>query len=176
MFTEYEAEFLSATHTIASNISSIESRSAAERESLTKATQKLVDSAADLLKQMEMEARSQPAADSKKSKATVKTHQASLAGLRTSLKEASSRGDLLGGGGNGSDVESNKERDRLILANDKLQRGTDKLRDAYRTAMETEAIGARVMGDLHDQRETIERSRGRLTKAGAGAADAAHAG
>ena len=51
-----------------------------------------------------------------------------------------------------------------------MEKGTEKLREAYKTAMETEAVGARVMQDLHEQRETLERSRGRLTKAGAGLA------
>ena len=51
-----------------------------------------------------------------------------------------------------------------------MEKGTDKLREAYRTAMETESVGAQVMQDLHEQRQTLERSRGRLTKAGAGLA------
>ena len=68
------------------------------------------------------------------------------------------------------ETESTAERDRLIFANDKLQSGTDKLREAYHTAMETEAVGAQVMQDLHEQRETIGRSRGHLTKAGVGLA------
>jgi hypothetical protein len=51
-----------------------------------------------------------------------------------------------------------------------MEKGTDKLREAYRTAMETESVGAQVMQDLHEQRQTLERSRGRLAKAGAGLA------
>jgi|TARA_B110000196_G_scaffold151097_1_gene130302 vesicle transport through interaction with t-SNAREs protein 1 len=51
-----------------------------------------------------------------------------------------------------------------------MEKSTDKLREAYRTAMETETVGAQVMQDLHEQRQTLERSRGRLSKAGAGLA------
>ena len=51
-----------------------------------------------------------------------------------------------------------------------MEKSTDKLREAYRTAMETETVGAQVMQDLHEQRQTLERSRSRLTKAGAGLA------
>ena len=51
-----------------------------------------------------------------------------------------------------------------------MEKNTDKLREAYRTAMETETVGAQVMQDLHEQRQTLERSRGRLSKAGAGLA------
>ena len=51
-----------------------------------------------------------------------------------------------------------------------MEKSTDKLREAYRTAMDTETVGAQVMQDLHEQRQTLERSRGRLSKAGAGLA------
>ena len=81
------------------------------------------------------------------------------------LISRSGRAELLGGS---SDPESTAERDRLILAGDKMQRGTDRLRDACRTAVEAEAVGASTLQDLHDQRQTIERSRGRLASAGAG--------
>ena len=51
-----------------------------------------------------------------------------------------------------------------------MEKSTDKLSEAYRTAMDTETVGAQVMQDLHEQRQTLERSRGRLSKAGAGLA------
>ena len=51
-----------------------------------------------------------------------------------------------------------------------MEKSTDKLREAYRTAMDTETVGAQVMQDLHEQRQTLERSRGRLSKAGTGLA------
>ena len=69
-----------------------------------------------------------------------------------------------------SAAERDDQRDRLILASNKMEKSTDKLREAYRTAMETETVGAQVMQDLHEQRQTLERSRGRLSKAGAGLA------
>ena len=59
-------------------------------------------------------------------------------------------------------AERDDQRDRLILASSKMEKGTDKLREAYRTAMETESVGAQVMQDLHEQRQTRERARGGL--------------
>ena len=93
MFAEYEAEFLSTTRTIADNIDQLSGLSSPERESVAKASAGLVDSAADLVKQMEMEARSQPPSEARVSKAAAKVHQTSLAGLRKALKTAGSRGD-----------------------------------------------------------------------------------
>ena len=93
MFAEYEAEFLSTTRTIADNIDQLSGLSGPEREPVAKASAGLVDSAADLVKQMEMEARSQPPSEARVSKAAAKVHQTSLAGLRKALKTAGSRGD-----------------------------------------------------------------------------------
>lgn len=167
MFRHYETEFTSTTREIASNIERFTGMAAAEREALAKSTSTLIEGAADLLKQMDMEARSQPAAEAKASKSVVKMHQTSLAGLKTALKDArSGRTELLGGGC--SDPDSHAERDRLILANEKMQKGTETLRSAVKVAAEAEMAGAATLQDLNDQRETIERTRGRLTKAGAG--------
>ena len=93
MFAEYEAEFLSTTRMIADNIDQLSGLSDPEREVMAKASAGLVDSAAALVRQMEMEARSQPPSEARVSKATAKVHQTSLAGLRKALKTAGSRGD-----------------------------------------------------------------------------------
>lgn len=101
MFEEYEKEFLSTTRTIADNVDRLSDLSSPERESVAKASAKLIDSAADLVRQMEMEAHSQPAPESRVSKAASKVHQTSLAGLREALKNAGSRSELLGSSSNG---------------------------------------------------------------------------
>ena len=93
MFAEYEAEFLSTTRMIADNIDQLSGLSGPEREVVAKASAGLVDSAAALVRQMEMEARSQPPSEARVSKATAKVHQTSLTGLRKALKTAGSRGD-----------------------------------------------------------------------------------
>ena len=77
MFAEYEAEFLSTTRMIADNIDQLSGLSGPEREVVAKASAGLVDSAAALVRQMEMEARSQPPSEARVSKATAKVHQTS---------------------------------------------------------------------------------------------------
>lgn len=56
-----------------------------------------------------------------------------------------------------------QEQHRKLLDNtERLERTGRALTDGYRVVLETEQIGAAVLQDLNLQRETIQRSRGRL--------------
>jgi vesicle transport through interaction with t-SNAREs 1 len=48
-----------------------------------------------------------------------------------------------------------EQRQQLLDATSRLDRGSQRLRDSQRLANETEAIGASTLADLHQQRETI---------------------
>ena len=61
-----------------------------------------------------------------------------------------------------SDLEANddtQQRQRLLRETDVLERGSQRLADSTRLAMETEDIGANILQDLQRQREQIEHSR-----------------
>lgn len=61
--------------------------------------------------------------------------------------------------------ESNVTEDqkkRLLDASDRIDRSGRTLQNGYRMVLETEEIGSQILKDLHDQRETIQRNRGRL--------------
>eukprot|EP00088_Acartia_fossae_P003564 TRINITY_DN11508_c0_g1_i2.p1 TRINITY_DN11508_c0_g1~~TRINITY_DN11508_c0_g1_i2.p1 ORF type:complete len:230 (-),score=22.79 TRINITY_DN11508_c0_g1_i2:91-780(-) len=74
-----------------------------------------------------------------------------------------SDGTNIGGGGGDNDYVDIKETDGLLSeASDMIQSSDNKLDDGRRLLRETEDIGATVLSDLHNQRETIERSRARL--------------
>lgn len=55
---------------------------------------------------------------------------------------------------NPNDVQL-EQRQQLLSGTDRLDRSSNRLRDSHRLAMETEAIGASTLADLHGQRETI---------------------
>lgn len=55
------------------------------------------------------------------------------------------------------------QRKRLLDASDRIERTGRTLQNGYRMALETEEIGSQVLKDLHEQRETIQRSRGRVS-------------
>lgn len=54
------------------------------------------------------------------------------------------------------------QRKRLLDASERIERTGRTLQNGYRMALETEEIGSHVLKELHEQRETIQRSRGRV--------------
>ena len=54
------------------------------------------------------------------------------------------------------------KRAHLLGATEKLEKSSDRLDEGYRIAQETEEIGLDIMDNLHRDRETIQRTRGRV--------------
>ena len=51
------------------------------------------------------------------------------------------------------------QRQRLLKGSDILERGTQRLAESTRLALDTEDVGANILQDLRRQREQIEHSR-----------------
>lgn len=56
----------------------------------------------------------------------------------------------------GSRDMSLEQRQQLLSGTDRLGRSSQRLKDSQRIALETEAIGASTLADLHQQRTVIE--------------------
>lgn len=54
------------------------------------------------------------------------------------------------------------QQTRLLDNSERIERSGNRLADGYRTILETESIGASVLADLSQQRETLQRSRNRV--------------
>lgn len=57
---------------------------------------------------------------------------------------------------------ANEQHQKLLDNTERLERTGKTLTEGYRVILETEQIGAAVLQDLSVQRETIQRSRGRV--------------
>jgi len=55
------------------------------------------------------------------------------------------------------------QRKRLLDTSERIERSGRTLQNGYRMALETEEIGSQVLKELHEQRETIQRSRGKVS-------------
>lgn len=55
------------------------------------------------------------------------------------------------------------QKQRLLDNSETLERAGRKLNDGYKVVIETEEIGNQVMRNLSEQRETIQRSRNRVS-------------
>lgn len=54
------------------------------------------------------------------------------------------------------------QKRRLLDNSERLERTGNYLQDGYRVAIETESTATQVLQDLHQQREQINRSRGKV--------------
>lgn len=137
--------------------------------------QKFLDDMQDYVEQMEMEG-----GTTRQARQTAKTYKSEFQQIEARwkrLRETQKRHDLLtsnmgenGQNGQnyqsstsftGSGTVSNSDRERL-LTTEKLERGTRKLEDGHRIALDTEQYGREILEELQREREVLERSKNRL--------------
>ena len=123
----------------------------------------------DLIKQMEIEVRSQEWANRKSLQERVSEYKRSLKSKQAEFsaeKNRVSKSSLLSGAsGNGSDLgKSAEQRQRLLNTNDKLFRQNETILNAQRTVAETEEVGIEITDELARNRERIQASRDRVSE------------
>ncbi|EOD03996.1 hypothetical protein EMIHUDRAFT_353867, partial [Emiliania huxleyi CCMP1516] len=169
-FASYESEFTHACMDANSKISTLERLAPGSgRDAAVKEAQAAVDSAADVVSRLEMEA-------GPSDRGRVRECKSSLSELRSKLSVARSnnraaelaREQLLASADAPARMEAEAQHARLLETTSRMQRGTDKLRAACQVAVETEAVGVSILGDLDQQRMTLEQTRERLRTANRG--------
>ena len=172
VFSAYIDEHATLCAAVGRSISALRSESdAAARRAQQAAAEADLGKADDIVQQMDLEARSAAKAEKSALQAKAKTCKSELAALRSSLKQAMCSLPL-GADGQASsgdeNADSNDQRARLLRMGERIHEGTSKLQQAQRTALETEAIGISILGDLRSQRETITHAAGTLQRANEG--------
>tara|TARA_B110001452_G_scaffold197148_1_gene167108 strand:- start:505 stop:1218 length:714 start_codon:yes stop_codon:yes gene_type:complete len=163
-FERYEEDYSSLAASLTTKVASLTEKTGEARKAAAAAFEKELLEAQDLIKSMDLEARSVPA-EKAKLQARVKSYKSDIAALKTRLKDASSAASraelgLAGMDDNQglSDGESASQRSRLLASSERVEAGTSKLKATQQVLAETEAVGASILGDLRAQRETIVRS------------------
>jgi len=144
-FERYDAEFLSLSEQVKSKITKLCSGTT---DTDIKYTQGLLSQCDDLLKQMQVEARSVEASSTKNELLQkVRVCKAQLANLRDDFQSAKSNAEreslLLGDNDNDTTRKSSQHRERLIQTNDQISKQNETLERARRVMAETEDIGIR---------------------------------
>lgn len=167
IFEAYKQEFSSLQKEIRKNID--EFRDCDVESGFTtkdRQVEALLAQANDLLKQMEVEVRSQDASKRKELSETVmgyKTSIATMKGEHVTVKQKLEREELVGSGSVGNKSNYNKEqRQRLLDTNDKINRQNEKILSAQRTVAETEEVGAEIIDELGRNREKIQSSHNKI--------------
>ena len=116
---------------------------------------------------MELEVRGTTGTQRRRLGGRVESHRAELKRLAREFQIAKKPKDEMIDISGGEDTwESGAitedQKKQLLDSSERLERTGRTLQNGYRMVLETEEIGSQVLKDLHDQRETIQRGRGRL--------------
>ncbi|XP_047321880.1 vesicle transport v-SNARE 12-like isoform X2 [Impatiens glandulifera] len=127
-----------------------------------------VDEAEVVIRKMDLEARSLQPSLKAVLLAKLREYKADLNKLKKEATKASlfnvndSRDELLESGMADAHTASASQRDRLVMSTERLNQSSERIKESRRTAFETEALGASILEDLHQQRETLLHSHNKL--------------
>ncbi|GMM52740.1 v-SNARE protein [Starmerella bacillaris] len=129
----------------------------------------LIEEAYQLVERMVISVNALPTDERAQHNATIRSYRSEIDEIKKNLALKQSQADQtarneLFGDRDYADAGS-EQRSALLNNQQRLERSSDRLRDAQRVGNETESIGAGILNDLRGQREQIINSRNTLTEA-----------
>jgi len=122
----------------------------------------------EILEQFELEVREIPKETRQKYQTKLKTYKSEMKKVEGEFQSAmdvvqqiKSRQELIGATV-AVDMYDDSENSALLESSDRIERGTRRLQEANRVAIESEQIGADILSNLQKDRETINRTRARV--------------
>ncbi|XP_055639675.1 vesicle transport through interaction with t-SNAREs homolog 1A [Toxorhynchites rutilus septentrionalis] len=166
LIQDYEQQYAVLTAEITANIGRIGTSSGAERNSLIADIDRQLEESQELLEQIGLEIREIPQVSRSGYTSRLNCYQAEWKRLQQEFNNAkTSRPKGIGyeSVDEFDEIGIQEDQKRRLLDNsERLERTGNYLKDSYRVVLETEQIGTQVLQDLSEQRETIQRARGRL--------------
>eukprot|EP01134_Creolimax_fragrantissima_P006905 CFRG6905T1 len=182
LFMDYERD-LNAKIEVANNIlAGIPKQTGETKKASIQRVSRIADDAKDLVNQLTLELRNQSSSSRSDFDTRVKNLSNEVDSITALLKSHRNAGNVKPQGygatvsqpmlGTVPSLDSStdhhdRSRDRLLIAQGRLERTTDRLDNSQRVAAETEAIGAGILNQLHEQRGVITRAGDRLNDADA---------
>ncbi|KAK8268659.1 hypothetical protein V6Z11_D11G080600 [Gossypium hirsutum] len=121
-----------------------------------------LENAEDLIRQMDLEARSLQPNVKTMLLAKLREYKSDLNNLKSEVKRIASgninpdaRDQLLESGMADALTASTNQRSRLVMTTERLNQSSDRIRDSRRTMLETEELGVSILQDLHSQRQAL---------------------
>jgi len=165
LFSNYEAELKLVQADLNQKLEQIPEQSGEQRKASIRQAERALDEAKELLDQMNLEKSNIPASTRQKVNQRFRNYQTDVDGLKRKLKSLSDDRKALFGDRYTDDDPNDaqvEQRQQLLSGTELLDRSSQRLQDSQRMALETEQIGAGTLADLHQQRQTIEHTRGTL--------------
>ncbi|EFJ49805.1 Qb-SNARE, VTI1-family [Volvox carteri f. nagariensis] len=175
LFHQYENEYCNKSTDISRKINSAITLSGETKRKKLVEVDADIKEADNIIKKMDMEARSVAPERSKQLQNKVKEYKADLASLREQLTKArtaagseydAARAELSQNISQGLGIDyassSQAQRDRMLSASAKLEQSNDRLQTGKKLLAETEELGSGILANLAAQREVIIHSRDTL--------------
>eukprot|EP00775_Hariotina_reticulata_P010085 gene10085-10240_t len=168
LFHQYETDYCNKSTDISRKISSIAALTGELRRKKIGEIEADVREADNVIKRLDMEARSLAPEKSRGLLNKVKEYKADLQSLKEQLKQAAAglsdsdaaRAEL--GLGDSYYSTSAGQRERMLAATERMQKTSDRLQVGKQQLAETEELGVTILQDLARQRETILHARDTL--------------
>lgn len=169
LFQEYEGDFVRLSQEVAEKLEPAcvaMLRSNNLEQHFHKAERQLAK-ADQVMRQMEMEARTLPADGRSAMEVKVRQHRMHLTEQREALaltRQGAARQALLHDNCSSTLDKSLWDRERLINVSSDIERSSLQVEEAHRQALESERIGLEATSDLRQQRYVILRARGHMNQ------------
>ncbi|KAJ2850459.1 Vesicle transport V-snare protein, partial [Coemansia brasiliensis] len=175
LFNNYESEYNSLVSAARHRLdTALPELTGANRSTAIRETERELEDAQELVGQMEMELLSLQGPERSRAAPRMRQYKAEVEQLKREARKAaqglgnyeSNRRALFGDSvgmdrdlsGDDGSLDSDN-RTRLLSGSERLARGSQRLQDSHRIAIETEAVGANILNDLRAQREQIVNTR-----------------
>lgn len=161
LFSSYETELKLVQADLNQKLDQISEASGEQRKNAIGQAGRAVDEAQELLDQMRMEKQNIPSATRSKVNVRFRNYSTDIDEAKRKLKSLSDDRKALLGDRYTDDPQDEQleQRQQLLSGTERLERSSARLHSSQRVALETEDIARGTLGDLNQQRETIEHAR-----------------
>ncbi|KFH43430.1 Vesicle transport v-SNARE protein-like protein [Hapsidospora chrysogenum ATCC 11550] len=167
LFGSYEAELKLVQADLTQKLDQIPELSGEPRKSAISQAERALEEADEILGQMRLEKQNIPTSARAKVNQRFRNYESDIDGAKRKLTSLSTDRSALFGSRYTDDPAGSsdahlEQRQQLLSGTDRLERSSQRLKSTMAVASETEQIGAGVLRDLGQQRETIENTQSRL--------------
>lgn len=121
-----------------------------------------LEEAESLIRRMDLEARSLQPSQKSALLAKLREYKSDLNTVKKEVKKVSSansytmeKEELLESGMADTAAISMNQRERLLMASERLNQSSERIKDSKRVMLESEELGVSILQDLHQQRQTL---------------------
>ncbi|PGH27267.1 hypothetical protein AJ80_00977 [Polytolypa hystricis UAMH7299] len=166
LFSSYETDLKLLQANLNQQLDQISESTGEQRKAAIRQAERALEEANELLDQMRMEKENIPSATRSKVNIRFRNYLTDMDETKRKLKSLSDDRRALFGDRYTDEPSAQdqhlEQRQQLLSGTERLERSSARLQESQRVALETEDIGRNVLGDLYQQRETIEHTRAGL--------------